>query len=280
MWNLSKPADDPKQAFLQCISKVRNPGLRARLNSIDTEIELASQDYENKASNTELYTIPVQPDVAGIVNNEEMKKVYSARMAKKGQPGRPIYDKLLAAPKNDLCPLCAQRTVSTLDHYLPQSEYSYFVVLPINLVPACGECNEEKSTYFASVREEQTLHPYYDDISGQWLFAEVVRGSRVSIRFFVENDGTIDPTTFSRLERHFQIFKLADLYTSHSGSELLPLMNMYEELYQIGGENAVKYQLELTARSYKRAHENSWQTAMYQALAGDDWYCDGGFLNV
>jgi hypothetical protein len=43
------------------------------------------------------------------------------------------------------------------------------------------------------------------------------------------------------------------------------------------GEKAVKQHLLIESQTYFRKHINSWQTAMFQALAASDWYCNGGF---
>ena len=74
-----------------------------------------------------------------------MVRVYDGRMAAQGSPGRTIYDAIKLASPNGLCPLCGQRVVATLDHYLPKSRYAALAVNPANLIPACSDCNKAKS---------------------------------------------------------------------------------------------------------------------------------------
>lgn len=199
-------------------------------------------------------------------------------MAKNTAPGRPIYDKLLAAPKHGICPLCGQRTVSTLDHHLPKDHYPALAVVPVNLIPACAECNKGKTNAIPEFREDQTLHPYYDNIENDsWLNAGVVQGSPVALRFFVDPPNTWDDLMAARVRCHFKVFKLATLYASHAACELVSIQYRLGPLFDKGGAGAVRDHLQKEAESREFAHKNSWQTAMYKALAASDWYCNGGF---
>ena len=114
-----------------------------------------------------------------------MEKVYTDRMAKEKVPGRPVYDRLKAS--QDICPFCGQRVVSQLDHYLPKANFPVLSVVPYNLVPSCSDCNKSKLSDVPNSEEEQIFHPYYDDVTTeQWLFAEVVEGTEVTLCFYVE----------------------------------------------------------------------------------------------
>ena len=41
----------------------------------------------------------------------------------------------------------------------------------------------------------------------------------------------------------------------------------------------IKKQLQKAARTHKSRYLNSWESALYQALAESIWYCDGGYNN-
>lgn len=43
------------------------------------------------------------------------------------------------------------------------------------------------------------------------------------------------------------------------------------------GIQGVREHLHREGESRTQAHVNSWQAAMYRALAASDWYCGGGF---
>jgi 5-methylcytosine-specific restriction endonuclease McrA len=278
MRKLTKPLDDPGSVFLTCISRVRNIGLKSRLTSVEATIVAAANEFEAAASTTTLHTLLPQNDVNGIVTKQEMLEVYTNRMAKKDAPGRSIYDKLLAAPVHGRCPLCGQRVVSTLDHYLPKTEYPALAVVPINLVPACADCNKTKIAAIPKTADQETIHPYFDDVETDlWLYAKVIETSPAVLQFFVKPHVDWDIVKAKRIEHHFKVFKLSYLYTSHAATELLNIRDRLAQLFSKTGYKGVNAHLSEEAATRESAYLNSWQTAMYKALAANFWYCSGGF---
>jgi len=274
---LGKPVDDPENVFLTCISRVRDPALKARLLSVKTDVKAASDEFEAAASTATLHLLLPQANV-GAVSKDEMSDVYTIRMAKKGTPGRPIYDRLMSAPAHGRCPLCGQGKVSTLDHHLPKEHFPALVVTPINLVPACADCNKVKTNNIPRSQKEQTLHPYFDDVQGDlWLHAEVVEGVPASIRFFVQAPAVWDALMADRVRYHFEIFKLGALYGSYAAEELVNIQYSLGKIFPHAGAAGVSAHLMDQKETYGAAHMNSWQTAMYGALAASDWFCEGGF---
>jgi 5-methylcytosine-specific restriction endonuclease McrA len=275
---LNKPAYDPGQVYLTCISHVRDPGLKARLTSVKPDVTAAASAFDAAASLAKLHRLHPRNDVGGIVTTDEMTKVYTQRMAKKGAPGRTYYDSLLAAPTYGRCPLCGQGTVSTLDHHLPKDQYPSLTVVPINLIPACANCNKVKTNAIPHTQEEQTLHPYFDDVEGeQWLFAEVFKVAPAAIRFVVRPPDEWGPVKAKRIKHHFQVFRLGVLYTSYAAEELTNIKYSLEQIFPLTGVEGVKAHLQKQKDSYRAAHLNSWQTAMYGALEESNWFCEGGF---
>jgi hypothetical protein len=278
MRKLAKPADAPSDVYLACISAVRDPNLKKRLASVAGNVVSAASEFASAASLATLHMLPPQSNVGGVVSKEEMADVYVLRMAKKGTPGRPVYDKLMAAPAYGRCPLCGQRTVSTLDHHLAKAHYPALSVVPTNLVPACADCNKAKIDVIPGAAEEQTLHPYFDDVEDdRWLHAEVVQTSPAAVRFFVDSPPGWSALRTARVRHHFMVFKLAALYASHSAEELVNIRYSLDKLFARTGVAGVKAHLRDKAESCMDAHVNSWQTAMYTALVEDEWFCDGGF---
>lgn len=278
MRKLQKPDDDPGEVFLTCISRVRNQNLKARLTSVEPNIVAAADAFEAAVSATMLHTVVPQHNVGGVVTKEEMSAVYTQRMAKQDAPGRPIYDRLLAAPTFGRCPLCGQRMVTTLDHHLPKGHYPALAVVPVNLVPACGDCNKNKIDAVPQNEEDQTLHPYYDDVEGDpWLYAKVVEGTPPALTFFVDPPDCWEEVKSERVRYHFKLFKLDVLYASHAAEELLNIRYSLKNLFEQAGSEGVRRHLLENAQSREVVCMNSWQTAMYKALAVNDWYCAGGF---
>jgi hypothetical protein len=124
-------------------------------------------------------------------------------------------------PANDICPMCGQRTVGTLDHYLAQSLHPALVVTPANLLPSCGDCNKAKLDAQPRAVIEQTLHPYFDDADdGVWLYANVEEGTPTALLFYPDPPTVWPETKQARVRLHFRTFGLGALYASHSAVEL------------------------------------------------------------
>lgn len=220
MRSLPPPTIDPGLAFTQCLQGVQNAGLRARLASIVPDVVAAAAEFDRLARTQQAFTIAPTHDV-GSVKGDEMIAVYTLRMAKGGSRGRPIYDALIAAVPNKICPLCGQRTVSGLDHYLPKSEFTLLVVTPRNLVPACTDCNKAKLALVPSTAVDQTLHPYYDHLEDYetWLVAEISPGPPLAATFKADAPAYWPTEWRSRVSTHFDVLNLDSLFTSHAAQE-------------------------------------------------------------
>lgn len=284
MKHLSPPTDENEQPYSAvdvyetCVSMVRNLALREQLQSIRQIVDVAAADYDAKAGIAELYLRHPHDEVGTIAGNE-IVKVYTGRMAKKGSRGRPIYDKIMSAPENRRCPLCGIGTVNTLDHHLPKQEFPVFSVTPNNLVPVCQWCQSEKSTYFATTIGEQLLHPYFDNVDNDiWLEAEVVVDTPVGFRFFASPPGHWTQPEKDRVETHLRKLNLPFLFSSNAGSRLSEIRVHLSRLHQTGGPDSVRAHLLEELNSFDTVYRNSWTSAMYRAAVSNDWFCNGGFL--
>jgi hypothetical protein len=120
----------------------------------------------------------------------------------------------------------------------------------------------------------QPFHPYFDPLgNNQWLFASVERNNGLWVRFYVDDRGE----WHGRAHRHFNLFNLGALYATNAANELVGIRHQLVRLYAEVGSEAVRSDLIDRAHSYREAHLNSWQTALYQALASDDEFCSGDF---
>ena len=193
------------------------------------------------------------------------------------QPGRPIYNRLLMS-SNEKCPLCGVNTVSTLDHHLPKAEYPVLSVTPINLIPACRDCQSAKMEDYPTMAAEQTLHPYYDNIEADiWLTAVVNQGPPASFIFEVTPPATWNQILTDRVRYHMESFNLPRLFAVNAANELAGIRPGLTNLFDKGGINAVRDHLQWSADSWRAGGLNTWQLAMYQAAAANDWFCNGGF---
>jgi 5-methylcytosine-specific restriction endonuclease McrA len=279
MIKLNRPILIAEDVFTTCISRIRDQELKGRMVAVTDDIILASEEFDNLASDNRLYQMLQEDIVGGLVNTAEMEAVYTQRMAKKKAPGREAHDELFSSAKQGKCPLCGHRTVSTLDHHLPKAHFPALAVAPLNLVPSCSDCNKAKLANVPANASEETLHPYYDDIQeNRWLYAEVIETIPAALRFYVDAPHLWDAVLTSRVTLHFSTLGLNTLYASEAADELLNIRHQLQSLHQVGGMNFVRGEMEYRAESCKSARLNSWRAATYQAFAESDWFCDGGFV--
>ena len=283
---LSKPEYNTKSVYEACINSISTSNLLNRLNATLTSLVEAANDYDLKAQTASLFLIQANTCennniVLGSVTKQELKDLYNQHMIGKKKPARAIYDELLGAAPGGKCPLCGFGHASTLDHYLPKSKFPFFSVLPLNLVPACKDCNKGKSTNLAISAEQQTIHPYYDHqgfISEQWLFAEVEETYPTSIRFHVALPENWADISKQRARAHFNDFDLSRRFSIEAADELSSINPLLSNLFAGTSKNAIQEFLKANATVEFENHKNSWKTAMYQALGSSDWYCEGGFI--
>jgi hypothetical protein len=184
MLKIDSPIFDVEVLFMESVSTVSNAALKSELEDCLDILKIAETDFDDKFKTFEIHLIPQLNTVKGSIGKKEMKIVYDYRMVSPKMPGRPYYDKIIKSAPNGKCPLCSVRTADTIDHYLPKMKYPVYALTPITLVPSCTICNEDKHTSFPTKSEEQTLHPYYDDIDGvPWLHATVIPTSPVTIDY-------------------------------------------------------------------------------------------------
>jgi len=280
MWTLNRPTYSARDTFTACVSRVRDPLLKTRLEAVADSVEEASDEYEAAALVAALHQFAASNLVGGDVTRAEMERVYTDRMAKKGAPGRYIYDEIFAAPAQGRCPLCGQRAVKTLDHHLPKAHYPALAVAPLNLVPACSDCNKAKLDVVPGNAAEVFLHPYFDVIDDrQWLRAEVIQTRPAALRFFVESPAQWGELLKLRVGNHFRILGLGELYASESAEELLNIRHQLAVISANEGAAAVRAELESRTVSALQARPNGWRTASYRAWATSDWFCTEGFAH-
>lgn len=276
---IDKPLlDDTEHVFLTCISKIKDSYLKDRLTACKNLIIEATIEFDNKVTKGELHLIERETIVNENVLATELQDVYTNRMAKIGAPGRKIYDKLMSAPAHGICPLCSQRVVKTIDHYLPKASYPKLSVSLINLIPCCSDCNRSKSSSYPSLPEEAILHPYYDDIEKDvWLKANVMHTTPVSIKYEVNAPSSWSKLLTKRVVNHFKSLQLDKLYATQAAVELTNIKFGLNFIYNSSGEVGLQKYLLDGADSRSHANKNSWQAALYRALASDNWFCSGGF---
>ena len=285
---LPTPTDDQAAVFALCINSISNMELRNRLEAISLHFNAAAQDYFARGQLRQLYLIPavnLKDDaiVVGAVTKAELKSAYSDHMVGKGKPAREIYDRLILSAPFRRCPYCGIGHTTTLDHYLPKAKFPLLSVVTLNLVPSCKDCNTDKRISFATTETEQTLHPYFEQnavIDEQWLYAHLNQSNPPVLEFFVSAPAHWPNILKDRVAAHFTSYNLKARYSLEASNGLATLRDTLDLIWEKAGEQGVREHLNATAAGHARRHANAWDTAMYQTLAGNHWYCAGGFREL
>ena len=276
MRRLPRPPYAVRDVIGLCVQSITDADLAGRLADVEDKVANAETQYIQNGSNEALFSIAPTASVGG-VTVDDMKRVYKGTFAKSRRT-RPIYDKIKKLPANDICPMCGQRTVATIDHYLPQSLHAALAVTPANLLPSCADCNKAKLNAQPRNVEEQTLHPYFDTVDdGIWLHARVEERMPAALLFFSDPPDVWPEAKQARVHLHFVTFGLGALYASHSAVELNNIRYGLQRIAERGAADDIRAELSRRAESSKAAQINSWQTAMYCAVAASDWFCRGGY---
>jgi 5-methylcytosine-specific restriction endonuclease McrA len=278
---IPRPSLNTRTTYVDCISDVTDAGERAAYLSIADEVQTAGDTFEAAVTSLTLHRMAAAAPVAANITTDKLKEVYTVRMVARAA-GRKHYNTLLASAPFGTCPLCSIGEVSTLDHYAPKSRHPMLAVVPINLVPACSICNLGKHDDLPSGPTKHNLHPYLDDFTviddHQWLVAEINHTSPASFKFLVSAPPPAwTPVLAERVRHHFGSFELDRRFALRAANQLVSIRYSLDALYAAGGAADVQNFLRVEAESRRRAQRNSWDTAMYSAMAADPWFANGGF---
>jgi len=267
--------------YAACVKGIRDVGLSNRCTGIAQQVANQEAAYSQLAAAGQLFawqSHPIGNDTAaciGAVTKGEFKGLYTNQLARGGSHARNFYDQIKGAVPNNICPYCGFGVIETLDHFLPKAHYSSLSVLPLNLIPACRDCNVGKNASVVTLASMHS-HPYFEEdcvLQDEWLFASIVQGAVPFAEFTAHAPSYWPPATARRVENHFAEFDLARRFSIQAAERLKSLANMIDELKANGAEEAVREFLLMAAGSELRAcGVNSWQAALARSAANDVWF--------
>ncbi|MFW3898890.1 HNH endonuclease [Pseudomonas bharatica] len=250
---------------------------QALMDALPT-IQISEAEYLELGPAGQLYRITPSNSVTPSIDSALMGVIYKSHFARQGSPSRPLYDQIKMAPEFGICPLCGQRNVATVDHYLPQTRFPTLNLTPLNLVPACSDCNKKKLASVPMSAESQTFHPYFDELSNErWLIAEIHPSSPPSVSFGIRPAEAWDDVMTARMRHHFLVMDLEELYIAQAASEMADISYALEETGATTGLEGIRQHLDSQFRSRHARDPNSWKTALYEGLRDSDWFCAEGY---
>jgi len=275
MKKIAQPSFGVEDILNTCILTTTPQVEKDAMEKSKAEIISAEIDYKDKIKNGMLFHLPRRAKTSHM-SEAALLKLYEYRMLKK-QSVRVYYDNIMSLVRHNRCPFCNKQVVTTVDHYLPKTIYPICSIIPINLVAACRDCNTEKDNYYPQNREEELIHPYFDDIGdARWLYVKIQESIPVVFEYFVKPPTHWDNVTIRRTEKHIEVLKLKNMYASYASECLEDMKKRLKELYSTAGSCGVKEHLEEQYESCHNNDKNSYKTALLECLMSNDWFINGG----
>ncbi|MFD0354051.1 HNH endonuclease [Streptomyces sp. NPDC127110] len=283
MWPLDPPTVSARSSWETCTGKSRdtvtNGNLGTRLREATGAAEEAATAFQVAARARALHNLEAKDfKIDGISDKNVADIVYGSGMTK--GPGRDIYDALMDAPEDELCPLCRHSDVTQLDHVMPKATYPALCVAPENLVPVCGICNHIKNDRTAADAEDVLLHPYFEHTSTvNWLDATLATSALDAGRltYFVNPPPDWGGTLTARVRRQFDLLELGRRYSIKANQTLRGIHHHLVQQLKAGKPGAVRTHLSDMATSHLAADPNGWAGVAYRTWAADDDFCQGRF---
>jgi hypothetical protein len=263
------------QSLYQRISRARkSSSIRARLAQAEGLVLQAYAAYDGSAATV----CGLQPIITQPATEADLRGNYTYLT----QSAKDIRAEILRGSPDGRCPLCDQGRVATLDHYLPQTTFPEFAILPVNLIPACAECNRTKAAAYEEAGEGLFLHAYLDVLPSKtrFLFARTgVDEGAFAVSFHVEPPRSLAADLRRRIRSHFARLGLADYYRAEGVNELTERGGSIKELVDGGASvGDVGGYLRREADSVAKARGcNYWRYALLDAAAASAEICAGKF---
>ncbi|MFF9109034.1 HNH endonuclease [Streptomyces sp. NPDC014805] len=279
MLQLEIPTVTVAEAIAAVTQRMRLQPHSSRILARTADMEAAEKLYITAGYNGELHALGRELPATGN-DSEYLVYAYDGGLVA-GKQGRVIYDRIMEGTPHERCPLCGRGIATTLDHQLPKSEYPLLAIIPANLVPACSACNQRKSSKAPVDASDMLLHPYFDELGAhRWLRARIHEESPARAEYFIEPADTWSITFTDRVVKHFNFFGLGRQYAVAAAGKLATARIRHAGLLERAGSDELRLHLAEAAEGHWLVSGNTWEGALYAALAESDWYVNGGMNEI
>lgn len=277
MWKVEPPPEPAaEEAAKSCASGIGRAEFRLRVQDRISAFVNNSSMYRRAACSNQLHELTSETFEIEGIGAGELVSIYNNQMARSGRPGRVVYDAIMRKAPDGLCAYCQYGQASTLDHFVPKTLISGLAIDPWNLIPCCKDCNYKLNQQFSTSADTQLLHPYYMPDIGRWLRARTLPGPPVSLEFFPDPPTHLTELTRTRIQNQFYSLGLDELYSVVSASDLIEIASSLTVLAG-GGRADIRAHLNEMAEHLAGVTPNGRRRVIYEALAADRDFCDGGF---
>ncbi|MFE0654161.1 hypothetical protein ACFVZH_37020 [Streptomyces sp. NPDC059534] len=276
-----KPTITVEDVLKACTPWLKKQGWDEDMQGRLPELVGQQRRYRTAGEEGDLFSLLVS-EFGGQCNDEEKDRLTATYdRALVGGGGRKIYDALKAAAIYG-CTMCGVAKPETIDHHAPKTVFPLLALTPLNLVPACGPCNQGKSNSFSTDPAKEPFHPYFDDLgSDRWLFADICPADGGAVaEFSVRPPANWPEVKAKRLAHHFTSNKLAPMYKFEASHHLSARRRKDMRTHARTGPEGLREVLTEDADSIAAVDPNDRETAWLYALADCDWYINGGMMDI
>lgn len=236
----SKPLPDFKiqDTYPICVSYISNEEIKSYMTLMSADVYSQNDKYLELINNSKLedLNIPIQFMITRDSKNRKLDncknywfvklyKYYFSKNDPKYEKANKFYNRIKldgvsdSISYNKRCCYCNNHKIEVVDHFLPESKYNFLAVNPINLVPSCEECNDNKLAYSPSSVDPVLVHPYFDFIDEiSWLAVKIVdrvvatdlnncKKYNYTFEYYVK-DLDACPIDLNRIKKTFELLKL------------------------------------------------------------------------
>jgi hypothetical protein len=255
-----------------------DPTYKQRLSVLTPNIKLCYNSY-NTAHNTNNHVSLI---AHGYINQDknDLLKLYNPKakkLVKFKNDATTILDNRISA----VCQYCTINSANTLDHIVPKSEFSEFVVNPKNLLPACSECNGYKLDRFKSNNDRLFLNLYTDVLpETQYLFVDIqITNGVVEADYRLSNSNNINVQLFSIIESHYEKLHLFRRFKSKTNTIISEMTNaVTSAVGVISREAFIQITLDKINKDKLIHGNNHYKLILEEALLNNNPYLNQYFI--
>lgn len=248
-----------------------DPQYKERVKKMNPVIQTAFSNYEKAFKGNSLESL-VSIGYVGSDKND-LQNLYSFKSLKVQELLRTVTT-TSSNRKRSICVNCTVSEINSFDHTLPQTEFSEFVVNPLNLIPSCTNCNSRKGKFWTKGNEKIFLNLYTDilpDVQFLHAIIDVKSLLEIEIKFVLSKPNGMGDQLFKLIESHYRklgLFKRfldnADDIVSEFENEIKPYL---KKLSKTAIEECITETIEKNKLLYG---VNFWKCILKQALLNDE----------
>lgn len=263
---LKKPEQDAKELFNKVLER-KNRINKEKLEAIKNVVFNRFEEYSNHKNNLE--NIGESPECCRNIKSI-LKGCYTRNTDYEVGILTANIISMQTTSVQSTCPHCGLSEPETIDHYLPKDTFPEFSILPINLVPMCGRCNNIKNTDWKVENNRNSIHFYFDKfIDKKFLYCDLAYKNQVDIepivKFKLVKDDEITDTQFEIIKNHFETFNLHERYSKHIVETISCKYELCKESKLSIEVNKTNIQTEVNMK-IRRYGVNYWEVCVLEAI--------------